>query len=904
MTNELPRPRRQASVPRLSGKLLVPTLPGRVLQRRRLFSLLDLGVERAVTLVAAPAGSGKTILLTSWLAATPDSSPVAWMSLDSGDNDPVRFWTHVLAAFTHVGAVPADSDLHAMAADAQACLTMAPRFVEQVDSLDEPIVLVLDDLHELTDRGVLAGIEFLVRHPPSSLRLVLSTRADPPLPLHRLLLTQSLSEIRAADLAFTVAEVAELLEEYEYRPLLSDSDMAMLYTRTEGWAAGVRLAAVSMQGHPNPHRFVVELAGDDRSLSGYLVSEVLDRQTPEQRSFMIRTSVVTELSGGLADALTDGSDGELTLARLASANAFLVPADQRRDWYRYHPLFAELLRYELRREIPDQVGQLHRRAARWYVSQGLTVAAVEQLVLAKAWHSVAELIAQTGLRLAMRGAWPDFRELVDRVPDDVIRTEPELALLAAAERLGSGRDDAVGCLRVAREQERRLTQERHAPYRLLMAICGIRWARRVGDLDEVVAAAHDALAVVRLTEGGSRAVAWSGGAAAFALSALGIAELWLGRLDAAEEHLEAAQAAARWADLDEVRVECLSHLAVLEAMTGRLTAALGREETIALIADEGEPGASHSASTAAVLLALAMTHLQRNDLGAARRHLGQATPIATACDNRPVAVLAKIVESRLRYAGGDMLAAFSQLRAARQIARRDPPPLLSRWLAMTEVELHLAVDDVRSAHLRLGQENAGDQRRTTSEQLAQARVLLGESDPGGAFDILSTVLNDVDSSRDPATSAQGWLLLSRASHVLGRTDEAAIALGRAIDLSEPEDNRRVVLDAGTFSPSLLVHYRSRIDSSWPFLDELVQVALTPVTAAASPLAPVIEPLSKRERDVLGYLPSMLTFEEIGSELYISVNTTKSHVRSIYRKLGVVGRRDAVSRARQLYLLRS
>ena len=459
MTNELPRQRRRASVPRLPGKLLVPTLPGRVLQRQRLFSLLDHGVERAVTLVAAPAGSGKTILIASWLAASAPANPVAWMSLDSGDNDPVRFWTHVLAAFTRVGGIPADSDLHALAADPRACPSIAPRFVEQVDSLDDPIVLVLDDLHELTDRGVLAGIEFLVRHPSSSLRLVLSTRADPPLPLQRLLLTGSLSELRAADLALTVAEVSQLLDEYEYRAQLSESDLALLVERTEGWAAGVRLAAVSMQGHPNPHRFVLELAGDDRSLSGYLVSEVLDRQTPEQRSFMIRTSVVTELSGGLADALTDGSDGELALARLASANAFLVATDERRERYRYHPLFAELLRYELRREIPDQVGELHRRAARWYVSQGLAVAAVEQLVLAKDWRSAAELIAHHGLDLALREGWPDFRELVDRIPGDVIRNEPELALLVAAEQLGSGRDDAVGCLRVAREQERRSDAE-------------------------------------------------------------------------------------------------------------------------------------------------------------------------------------------------------------------------------------------------------------------------------------------------------------------------------------------------------------------------------------------------------------------------------------------------------------
>ena len=196
-------------------------------------------------------------------------------------------------------------------------------------------------------------------------------------------------------------------------------DLTLLAERTEGWAAGVRLAAVSMQGHPNPHRFVVELAGDDRSLSGYLVSEVLDRQTPEQRGFMIRTSVVTELSGGLADALTDGSDGELTLARLASANAFLVPADERRDWYRYHPLFAELLRYELRREIPDQVGQLHRRAARWYISQDWR-STVEQLVLRR----TGVLRATSSLSRPGPGdgeAWTTL-VVVDSIPSNAVRT--------------------------------------------------------------------------------------------------------------------------------------------------------------------------------------------------------------------------------------------------------------------------------------------------------------------------------------------------------------------------------------------------------------------------------------------------------------------------------------------------
>jgi LuxR family transcriptional regulator, maltose regulon positive regulatory protein len=901
MSDGIPQQGR-ARTPRLPSKLAVPTLPGRVLQRHRLFSLLDHGMDGPVTLVVAPAGSGKTILLASWLAQSAPANPVAWMSLDSGDNDPVRFWTHVLAAVARVGGVPADSELPAMAADGEACLAIAPSFVEQVDALDVPVILVLDDLHELTDRRVLAGIEFLVRHPPSSLRLVLSSRADVPLPLHRLLLTGSLCQLRAADLAFTVTEVAELLDEYEYRPLLSESDLAMLAERTEGWAAGVRLAAVSMQGHPNPHRFLVELAGDDRSLSGYLVSEVLDRQTPEQRSFMMRTSVVNELSGGLADALTDGNEGEDTLAQLASANAFTVPTDDRRDWYRYHPLFAELLRYELRREMPDQIGDLHHRAARWYVSQELPVKAVEQLVLALDWGSTAELIVQKGLDLALRQAWPDFRELVDRLPRDVVRTEPELALLVVAEQLGSGRDDAVGYLRLARELERRLADDRRDSYHLLLAICRIRRARRAGDFDEVLTAAHEALTVLRMTDGGSPGSAGAGAAMAVALGSLGIAELWLGRLDAAEQHLETAAAAAHWAELEDVHVECLTHLGLLEAMTGRLTKALEHVEAVAR-RGEREATAANSAPTAAFLIALAWIYLQRDDLTAARRILDQAAPVA-ACGNRPLAVTAKIVESRLRYAHGDMLAAFSELRAARQVARQDPPPLLSRWLATLEVELHLAVDDRRSARLRLAEEGIDDLRRTTSEPLAHVRLMLAEEDADGALGMLSKILEEGIWGRDPASGAQAWMLHCRASHVLGRTDDAATALGRAIDLCEPEDNRRIVLDAGAPGRSLLRHYRSRIDSTWQFLDELLSARRDGATIAASLLPALIEPLSQRERDVLGYLPSMLTFVEIGSELFISVNTTKSHVRSIYRKLGVVGRRDAVSRARQLHLLRS
>jgi LuxR family transcriptional regulator, maltose regulon positive regulatory protein len=321
---------------------------------------------------------------------------------------------------------------------------------------------------------------------------VLVTRADPPLPLHRLLVSGQLTQLRAADLAFSVAEVAELLDGYDFRAQLSDADLAVLQARTEGWAAGLRLAAVSMLGHPDPRRFVLELAGDDRSLAGYLVAEVLDRLPAELRSFLVRTSVVDELSGELADALTGRDDGERTLARLERANAFVVALGHRREQYRYHPLFAELLRYELRREAPREVAELRRKAADWYGANGFPAEAVGQAVAMEDWERTADLLAEHGGRRLLRGQDARLGELLDRVPAEAARVHPELALLGAAGRIVAD-DDAEASLGLAREQERRLAGDRRPRFALLLATCRLLRAGRAGDLDEVRAAGRAAL---------------------------------------------------------------------------------------------------------------------------------------------------------------------------------------------------------------------------------------------------------------------------------------------------------------------------------------------------------------------------------------------------------------------------
>jgi LuxR family transcriptional regulator, maltose regulon positive regulatory protein len=896
------RRRRPAAtdVPLLASKLAVPRRPGRVVARPRLFALLDTGVERPVTLLAASAGSGKTMLLTSWMSATSLPGPVAWLTLDPGDNDPARFWTHVLAALCRSGAVPADNQLQTL--QPQADEALLPLLVNGLDELVSPVVLVLDDVHELTDARVLHGIEFLVRHAPPQLRLMLATRADPPLPLHRLLLNGSLTQVRAADLAFTVTEVAELLTDYDYRSSLSDDDLALLVARTEGWAAGLRLAAVSMQRQPDLHRYIRELAGDDRSLAGYLVSEVLDQQPSELRSFLLRTCIVDELSGELADALTGRDDGEHTLARLERANAFVVALGAGREWYRYHPLFAELLRYQLRCQAPHEIPELRRRAAHWHAGHGSPVEAVQQTAMMQDWDATADLIAEHGFGRFLRGQETVVQDLLDQLPVEAVRIHPELALLAAAKRIASDDGGAEAFVRLAQEQAPMLAEDGRPRFALILAVCRLLRASRAGDLEEVLAAGRAALDAHALLEGGAGAGGVAGAARAVVLSGLGTAELWTGDLDAADIHLRAGRAAALWAGLEDVQVNCLSQLAMLYAIRGRLNhAAQAGQAAVDLAVMSGW---ASSAPVTGALLAYAWVHYLRDDLSTAASFLGRAAEAADAAPERPLKVVIRLMEGRLRYAHDDLASASAEFSAARQqLEGWNPPGLLSRWLATSEAELQLATGDTASARSLLEKLEA-DEYSATPETVTFARLQLAEGDPAGASERLAPLLEGTMPPTDPGASIEAWLLHALASHALDRPDQAAASLSRAVDLAEPEDHRRVFLDAGAPGLELLVRYRDWVDASWPFLDELAQASLDPAPAVVSAMPALIEALSQRETAVLRYLPTMLTFVEIGSALYISVNTTKSHVRSIYRKLGVVGRRDAVRRARQLQLLRS
>jgi len=396
------RHRPDPDAPLVAAKLEVPRTSPWTMPRPRLLDLLDRAVDGPLTVLVAPAGGGKTVLLSSWAESGRPPGPVVWLSVDALDNDATRFWAHLLAALPRSGAVPAGGILCTLSPPLRGSdETFLSLLVSGLAELLEPVVLILDDLDEITDPAILVGLEFIVRHAPAQLRLVVGTRAEPDLSLHRMRVTGDLTELRALDLAFTQDEARELLAGHGLP--LSDAAMASLWARTEGWPAGLRLASLSLRNHPEPARFVEEFSGDDRTVADYLVGEVLVRLPVATRDFLLRTCVVDRLSGGLARALTDDEGAGLMLAELERANAFLVAEGRSRAWYRYHPLFADLLRAELQRRYPLQARELHRRAAAWYTANGSELDAIRHAIAAEAWDVAVEAAQEL---LAMAQALP------------------------------------------------------------------------------------------------------------------------------------------------------------------------------------------------------------------------------------------------------------------------------------------------------------------------------------------------------------------------------------------------------------------------------------------------------------------------------------------------------------------
>ena len=399
-------------------KFVPPRAPPGWVERPRLSEALEQGLRGPVTLLAASAGAGKSALLSAWYAQRVGAGPVCWLSLDGADADRRRFWRGVFAALERgsAGEPAASLALH----PAEDIGVAIPALVNALDGLDEPVVLVLDDLHELGDSPVLADLDRLLRHPPENLRLVISTRMDPALRIGRLRVEGALTEIREAELAFTLDEAAALLAESGIG--LEPELVRLLWTRTEGWAAGLRLAALTLRGHDDPRAFVEAFAGDDVATADYLLSEVLAQQPRELVDFLLRTSIVDTVHADLADALTGSPGSAAVLARLEREHALVTVVEgNARTWHRYHRLLRELLQVQLRYRMPEEVPGLHRTAATWYAANARPAEAIQHAAAGEAWDLVAALASEHWLPLLVGGEIPSLRPVLEALPEHARR---------------------------------------------------------------------------------------------------------------------------------------------------------------------------------------------------------------------------------------------------------------------------------------------------------------------------------------------------------------------------------------------------------------------------------------------------------------------------------------------------
>ena len=893
-----------AGLPLLESKLHAPRRRRGVVARARLDQRLDRDALPPVALVSAPAGFGKTTLLAAWLATGSTPRSTAWLSLDRRDSDPAVFWSYVVASLRKVGPEVGTDALAALQASPSSLDAVVASLLNDLAARPDAddVVLVLDDYHLVESLDVHESMLFLVEHLPPQLHLVVVTRADPPWPLSRLRARGELLEVRAADLRFTADEAAAYLNDVMGLDLTA-ADVDALEGRTEGWIAALQLAALSLQGRDDPASFIAGFAGDDRFVVDYLVDEVLDRQPDDIRTFLLETSILGRLTASLCAAVTGRSDAKATLATLERSNLFLVSLDDRRQWYRYHHLFGDVLRSRLVDEGPDRAAELHRRASDWFETHDDRPEAIRHALAAEDFPRAAELVelAIPGLRQTRQDATQ--RAWLDALPPEVFENRPVLALGRVGARMVTSEVDGVGELLddiegwldperpkddmvVVDHGELRRLPAQTAMYRAALALFRgdlagtIAHASRAASLSDD---AHDHLGV--------------GAAAAL----IGLAHWTGGNLEAADRQYTATIAAFERAGYLADILGCSLGLADIQVAQGRLGAAqrtltAGLELAVANAPLRG---------TADVHIGLSELHLERNELAAAAGHLRASLELGDHLALPQHAYRWRVVDARLRAAHGDHAGAIDLLREAERRYDTDYSPRV-RPVTATTARVRLAAGDVEGAERWAASTglSADDDLVYVQEyeHLTLAWVLLASGRAGDAVPLLERLLAAAEAGRRGGGAIEALLLLALAHSVGGDAARALAALDDGLSRAALEGYVRVFLDAGATMVALL---EATVRRGGAAADRAAVILAARAGAAPAPTAPprqdLVDELSKRELDVLRLLRSELTGPEIAGELVVSLNTVRTHTKNIFAKLGVTNRRAAVRRADELGL---
>ena len=900
----------------LATKLHVPGVQQDLVHRRRLADRLDEGLEPGLVLVCAPAGYGKTVLMAEW--ARSGDRPVAWLSLDAGDNDPARFWRHAVAALDRarpgiagrVGPLLGPPVPPSFEPLVTALINDLTRLPDADDAL-----LVLDDYHVIVAQPVHASLGFLLEHQPPQLRVMLSSRSDPPLALSRLRARGRLAELRAADLRFTAVEAAALLRRTPGPDVaLPDTAVAALAARTEGWAAGLQLAALSLRGQPDVAGFVAAFTGSHRFVLDYLTEEVLERQSEQVRSFLLETSVLERLSGALCDAVTGRAGSQALLEQVERAGLFLVPLDEVRRWWRYHHLFADMLRARLQQERPEAALQAHRNAAVWCQDHGLVDDAIRHLVAAGEPMWAARLIEQHfDAAFYLRGEAATIEAWIASLPAELVRSRPRLLLAQAQMAAAGGRVEAVE--RSADAAERASAGGVEEPFeptvgRAVSLLANVPahialdrsyMAQLRGDAEGT--AAFAALAMAELGESD-----WM--VSSIARGLLAVAEWLRGRLAEAERAFVSSIDGWRATGQPTVTAWGRYQLGQVQRARGRLDAA-ARTGQLALDA-VAAPGRSTQPAAGPAYVGLGEVAYQRNELDAALRYVTRGIALCRQFVYTAPLTSGLVTLAWIRQAGGDPTGAVAAIDEAGQASSGptgvlDPVPAQRARLLLAQGDLAGAAHWAQESGL--SPDDEPDYPREPG-LLVLARVFLADGQAGRALRLLDR-LHAAATAQDRAGSLVELGAVQAVALAADGEQAAAMgALAAALLVACPQGHVRVFADEGApmaaLVSRLIAAQRSGGAAAGISLGCLARLHRAfdaqQVVRGAAPGAGIIDPLTGREQEVLSIVAAGRSNQAIAAELVITIDTVKRHITHILGKLGAANRTEAVARARALGLI--
>ncbi len=917
----------------LATKLFIPPSPPKAVFRPRLIARLDEGLRRAssVTLVSAPAGFGKSTLISAWVSSS--ARPAAWLSLDEADNDPARFLTYLVAAIRTLAPNLGKEVLDALQSPplppAEAILTA---LLNEVTTLPDEFILALDDYHNIDSKTIDQALTFLLEHQPGQMHLVIATSEDPQLPLARVRAQGRLVELRVADLRFTSSEASEYLNQ-AMNQRLSDSDITALEDRTEGWVAGLQLAALSMQGQADIPGFIRTFAGDHRYIVDYLVEEVLRRQPEPVRSFLLQTAILDRLNGALCDAVTGQVGGKTRLETLQRGNFFLIPLDEKRHWYRYHHLFAEVLSLHLLEEQPEQVVILHRRASEWFEQNGAAGDAIRHALNGKDFERAADLIERTFPILSQSRQEMLLLDWLKALPETLIRCHPVLCNLYAGTLMQTGQLQEVETWLLA--AERGLNQADPEPerqgsepakmvvvnqdeFRRLPASVAVHRAGQallLNNVADTLEYARKALILAPEDDYLRR-----GGAAAL----LGLASWTTGDLDTAQRMYVEGMAWLRRAGYLSDFIGCAIALADIFIAQGRLRkAARTYEQALQLASENGTPTMR---GTADMLVGLGSLQREQNDLDSARQYLQKCKEQGAHSELPQNRYRWRVAMARIREAEGDLNGALALLEEADRLYEGDFSPNV-RPVAASRARVWASLGRFREALDWAEKQNLSCQNSVSYlrefEQITLAKILLAcyRTDREVRFileanELLARLLIAAEAGGRMGSLIEILIVQALALQAQGDLSAALLPLRRALTLAEPEGYVRIFLDEGEAMAQLLRDAAARgiLPGYTAKLLEALNAELQdersvrPANPAGSARVqisaghPLVEPLSQRELEILRLFQTELSGPEIAQELVIALSTVRTQTKSIFSKLEVNNRRAAVKRASELGLL--